>query len=98
MVLVVSWAVPVNSSATSVSLDDIVSTPSLGITRYEVGDAEREIIESFQLPLSGSPLYGALGPVGIALILSTPSLGITEPYFGIFRLSAAFCRGAPSHK
>jgi hypothetical protein len=32
MELVVSWAVPVNSSATSVSFDDIVSTPSLGIT------------------------------------------------------------------
>jgi len=30
--------------------------------------------------------------------LSTPSLGITEPDSGIFRLSAAFCRGAPSHK
>jgi hypothetical protein len=28
-------------------------------------------------------------------ILSTPSLGITEPYSGIFRLSAAFCRGSP---
>ena len=30
--------------------------------------------------------------------LSTPSLGITEPDSGIFRLSAASCRGAPSHK
>jgi hypothetical protein len=30
--------------------------------------------------------------------LSTPSLGITEPDSGIFRLSAAFCRGAPSHR
>jgi hypothetical protein len=30
--------------------------------------------------------------------LSTPSLGITEPDSGIFRLSAAFCRGALSHK
>jgi hypothetical protein len=30
--------------------------------------------------------------------LSTPSLGITEPDSGIFRLSAAFCRGTPSHK
>ena len=35
---------------------------------------------------------------GIAEDLSTPSLGITEPDSGIFRLSAAFCRGAPSHK
>ena len=32
------------------------------------------------------------------LELSTPSLGITEPNSGIFRLSAAFCRGSPSHK
>jgi hypothetical protein len=31
-------------------------------------------------------------------LLSTPSLGITEPDSGIFRLSAAFCRGASSHK
>ena len=31
-------------------------------------------------------------------LLSTPSLGITEPDSGIFRLSAAFCRGAPSHR
>jgi hypothetical protein len=31
-------------------------------------------------------------------ILSTPSLGITEPDSGIFRLSAAFCRGTSSHK
>jgi hypothetical protein len=30
--------------------------------------------------------------------LSTPSLGITEPDSGIFRLSAAFCRGASSHR
>jgi hypothetical protein len=30
--------------------------------------------------------------------LSTPSLGITEPDSGIFRLSAAYCRGAPSHR
>jgi hypothetical protein len=30
--------------------------------------------------------------------LSTPSLGITEPDSGIFRLSTAFCRGTSSHK
>ena len=29
--------------------------------------------------------------------LSTPSFGITEPDSGIFRLSAAFCRGTSSH-
>jgi hypothetical protein len=32
------------------------------------------------------------------MFLSTPSLGITEPDSGIFRLSAAFCRGTSSHK
>ena len=34
----------------------------------------------------------------LQLYLSTPSLGITEPDSGIFRLSAAFCRGTSSHK
>ena len=52
----------------------------------------------FQLPLSGS--HSILGEsANIAgMELSTPSLGITEPDSGIFRLSAAFCRGASSHK
>jgi hypothetical protein len=57
----------------------------------------------FQLPLSGSPLMIAdvkqkLLQRLLQHLLSTPSLGITEPDSGIFRLSAAFCRGAPSHK
>jgi hypothetical protein len=34
----------------------------------------------------------------IIIDLSTPILGITEPDSGIFRLSAAFCRGTLSHK
>ena len=42
-------------------------------------------------PVSPSPFGGDAE-------LSTPSLGITEPDSGIFRLSAAFCRGTPSHK
>jgi hypothetical protein len=36
--------------------------------------------------------------VAAILVLSTPSLGITEPDSGIFRLSAAFCRGTSSHE
>ena len=57
-------------------------------------------IPYFQLPLSGSHHNssdrGARERRGRSL--STPSLGITEPDSGIFRLSAASCRGAPSHK
>ena len=78
-----------------------LSTPSLGITGSQ--DKVLAIIEdgatsSFQLPLSGS-LSDTIGTaaVDVNYSLSTPSLGITEPYSGIFRLSAAFRRGAPSH-
>jgi hypothetical protein len=67
------------------------STPSLGIF-------------NFQLPLSGSSPSPKLSTPSLGIrdfsiyfrMLSTPSLGITEPDSG--RLSAAFCRGAPSHK
>ena len=53
----------------------------------------------FQLPLSGSHLSSpSIFSVFLTSTLSTPSLGITEPYSGIFRLSAAFCRGTSSHK
>ena len=52
--------------------------------------------QSFQLPLSGSPASELL--LELWSLLSTPSLGITEPDSGIFRLSAAFCRGTSSHK
>ena len=58
--------------------------------------AEVHVARYFQLPLSGS-LESACYTTP-AINLSTPSLGITEPDSGIFRLSAAFCRGAPSHK
>jgi hypothetical protein len=54
--------------------------------------------EAFQLPLSGSHFKLPANTVDAAAILSTPSLGITEPDSGIFRLSAAFCRGTPSHR
>ena len=54
-------------------------------------------IEVFQLPLSGSLSGIALVHIALIRILSTPSFGITEPDSGIFRLSAAFCRGTSSH-
>ena len=55
---------------------------------------------NFQLPLSGShsARLRESGRREEFDDLSTPSLGITEPDSGIFRLSAAFCRGTPSHK
>ena len=55
---------------------------------------------NFQLPLSGSRQLGIRRQMTQIRTtrLSTPSLGITEPDSGIFLLSAAFCRGAPSHK
>ena len=42
--------------------------------------------------------YSAKYNPDVVRTLSTPSLGITEPDSGIFRLSAAFCSGALSHK
>ena len=76
-----------------------LSTPSLGITPYsQTALPSLARLLHFQLPLSGK-----LNPIRIRSknpcnILSTPSLGITEPDSGIFRLSAAFCRGTSSHK
>jgi hypothetical protein len=55
----------------------------------------------FQLPLSGSLEVSKSELIRMAVdhfFLSTPSLGITEPDSGIFRLSAAFCRGTSSNK
>ena len=73
-----------------------LSTPSLGITRDSI---ERGCII---IPILSTPSLGiTISPEDLALrrsTLSTPSLGITEPDSGIFRLSAAFCRGASSHK
>ena len=57
-----------------------------------------EVSKAFQLPLSGSPVIADPARRRRRARLSTPSLGITEPDSGIFRLSAASCRGAPSHK
>ena len=54
--------------------------------------------ENFQLPLSGSLDKLILTELDTNTNLSTPSFGITEPDSGIFRLSAAFCRGTSSHK
>ena len=73
-----------------------LSTPSLGITRDLDFDDLLRVEVVFQLPLSGSLKH--LTMHGGILSLSTPSLGITEPDSGIFRLSAAFCRGTSSHK
>jgi hypothetical protein len=80
------------------AVDDRLSTPSLGITLVEGNGFSLRIDTIFQLPLSGS--HGVLQEFRGRRHreLSTPSLGITEPDSGIFRLSAAFCRGAPSHK
>ena len=74
-----------------------LSTPSLGITGIGGFSLGFALALDFQLPLSGSPRrrlgLRVLGLEG----LSTPSLWITEPDSGIFRLSAAFCRGTSSH-
>ena len=62
-----------------------------------IPEANVQVVD-FQLPLSGSQI---LAPFLLKVAkgdLSTPSLGITEPDSGIFRLSAAFCRGPLSHE
>ena len=57
----------------------------------------RHSLNSFN-SLSRDHLHGARGSTAsLGVQLSTPSLGITEPYSGIFRLSAASRRGTPSH-
>ena len=75
-----------------------LSTPSLGITTHVVQVVDVAGGPNFQLPLSGSPRNPPALSMWSMSLLSTPSLGITEPDSGIFRLSAAFCRGTPSHK
>ena len=80
-----------------------LSTPSLGITVFFRMHAEgRDVVVcsafnslSRDHKLSPADIIVLLGDL---IELSTPSLGITEPDSGIFRLSAAFCRGASSHK
>ena len=58
--------------------------------------------DSLRSPELSTPSLGITGSPAFVeekfLELSTPSLGITEPDSGIFRLSAAFCRGTSSHK
>ena len=77
----------------------ILSTPSLGITSAD-SYADMAAVDGNQL---STPSLGITGikrvqeRLLLGLFLSTPSLGITKPS-GIFRLSAAFCRGTPSHK
>ena len=67
---------------------------------HEVHEAQIWMWEyaRFQLPLSGSQVLELGSDLFFNLDLSTPSLGITEPDSGIFRFSAAFCRGTSSHK
>jgi hypothetical protein len=74
-----------------------LSTPSLGITPAEADPrGTRGIIST---PSLGITILIHDGPKNSIFVeISTPSLGITESDSGIFRLSAAFCRGAPSHK
>jgi hypothetical protein len=59
-------------------------------------EVEHSALSTPSLGITGSLLVLYQSNAGNRL--STPSLGITEPDSGIFRLSAAFCRGAPSHK
>jgi hypothetical protein len=86
----------------SVRRHEIISFNSLsrdhGITLRMRRRNIRSRSRTFQLPLSGSLDPRSRLVADRAPELSTPSLGITEPDSGIFRLSAAFCRGAPSHK
>jgi hypothetical protein len=77
------------------------STPSLGIDHVRFKETKNSVtmIIGFQLPLSGSlELRPDREADRLPPPLSTPSLGITEPDSGIFRLSAAFCRGTSLHK
>jgi hypothetical protein len=72
-----------------------LSTPSLGITTLIRGFSTGS--GRLSTPSLGIT-FTAIASNGFPHSLSTPSLGITEPDSGIIRLSAAFCRGAPSQK
>ena len=76
---------------------EVFQLPLSGSPPHE-GRAGKNIVPNFQLPLSGSQYVPILYDPARKKKLSTPSLGITEPDSGIFRLSAAFCRGTLSHK
>ena len=75
-----------------------LSTPSLGITECPVCKIDVVAVNDTFNSLSRDHANPSEGKGRDAANLSTPSLGITEPDSGIFRLSAAFCRGTSSHK
>jgi hypothetical protein len=78
-----------------------LSTPSLGITgsRFVFATTYLRWLRFTFNSLSRDHTFQTKHVIFTCYLrLSTPSLGITEPDSGIFRLSAAFCRGAPSHK
>ena len=75
-----------------------LSTPSLGITGTAGSVYQARILYAFN-SLSRDHISARSPPSQRGRsYLSTPSLGITEPDSGIFCLSAAFCRGASSHR
>jgi hypothetical protein len=81
----------------NLDLFDIFNSLSRDHIQYGL-DPLLALVQLFQLPLSGSHSVWVEDGSVIVKFFSTPSLGITEPDSGIFQLSAAFCRGAPSHK
>ena len=98
-----SFQLPLSGSPDRL-LDDVLchrkdlSTPSLGITYGSgfVGQLAYLGLSTPSLGITDCSMF-ITDPSG-SPALSTPSLGITEPDSGIFRLSAAFCRGTLSHK
>ena len=75
----------------------MLSTPSFGITESRSKPSSSLRLPSFN-SLFRDHTFEAGYDLGLQALLSTPSFGITEPDSGIFRLSAAFCRGTSSHK
>ena len=76
-----------------------LSTPSLGITcDIDVRKGNLVLYSTFNSLSRDHAIRMAVRDLIRREGLSTPSLGITEPDSGIFRLSAAFCRGTSSHK
>ena len=74
-----------------------LSTPSFGITPVEPTGSLSNHMCALSTPSFGITFKNFLGAAAEFVKLSTPSFGITEPDSGIFRLSAAFCRGTSSH-
>ena len=75
-----------------------LSTPSLGITANAIELMNHLNAVAFNSLSRDHYEAPEEAVVMTTSSLSTPSLGITEPDSGIFRLSAAFCRGTSSHK